>query len=80
MFQQNATNYLEAQNINISNLNITNDNINDFLTKLFQLHKKSDDEDNSAPIETCDHFCNGPIKNMLLGYKNVHGYLSLLVS
>lgn len=99
MFQQNATKYFESQNINISNLNITNDNINDFIKKLLQLSKPnnlsetthiaadgygavggSGTSDFGDDTETCQNYCSGPIRDMLLGYKSVHGYISLVVS
>lgn len=97
MFQQNATKYFESQNINISNLNITNDNINDFIKKLLQLSKPNNLSDTTHiaadgygggsgtgdfgdDTETCQNYCSGPIRDMLLGYKSVHGYISLVVS
>lgn len=41
MFQHNATKYFESKNISISDLNITSENLNDFLQKLVQLNKQA---------------------------------------
>lgn len=89
MFQSNATKYFESQNINISNLNLTNDNINDFIKKLLQLSMPVNVSDtvhggledfNGENTKTCQHYCKGHIRDTLLCYKSIHGYISLVVS
>lgn len=85
MFQLNATKYFESKNISISDLNITSDNINDFLDKLLQLSKPINLNDtsqtNNEHTELCNYNCNsGYVRDMLVGYKGIHGYVSLVVS
>lgn len=70
MFQPNATKYFESKNISISDLNITSDNLNDFLEKL-RLFEHAD---------SCTYNCNGFFRDMLVSYKSMHGYVSLVVS
>lgn len=85
MFKQNATKYFESKNIRISDLNITNENINDFLEKLLELSKpinslnETQHDVSHEPEETCNYRCNGFFRDILLAYKGMHGYISLVV-
>lgn len=83
MFQENATRFFESKNISIADLNITTDNLNDFLRKLIQISKPQNDTDVTlGPYESeaCNYYCNGLVSDMSTGYKSVHGYISLVVS
>lgn len=85
MFQQNATKYFESKNISISDLNITQEHMNDFLEKLMELSKpinglnESHHDVSSSLDETCNYKCNGFFRDILLAYKGMHGYISLVV-
>lgn len=81
MFQENATRFFESKNLSINDLNITSDNLNDFVKKLLQLSKPLNDSDivfESHPTDPCN-YCNGFIKDASSSYKKVHGYISLVV-
>lgn len=83
MFSENSTQHLiDLKNISITDLNITADYLNDFLKKLLQLSKplneSGDEEDHES--SACQYYCNGFVKDLFGSYKNVHGYISLVVS
>lgn len=61
--------------------NLTEDHIKDFVTKSVQLNKlinESGVDDDVGDSSAC-HYCNGFIKDIFGGYKNMHGYISLAV-
>lgn len=62
-------------------LNITRENIKDFLDKLLELTNKSN---NALHVEenedSCNYYCNGIVQDLSNGYKSIHGYISLVVS
>lgn len=83
IFHENAEYFLKQNNISINNLNITSENFNDFLKKLVQLSKPvnmSGINAHSNEHDSCDDYCKGFIQDIFGTYRNIHGYLSLLVS
>jgi thyrotropin-releasing hormone receptor len=65
--------------------NITNDQINDFLNTYMQMGRppinRSDHHIvNDHSSVDCEEYCNGSIRDMLLSYKVLHGYIALTVS
>lgn len=58
-------------------LNITRENIKDFLDKLLELSNKSHIE---SEEDSCSYYCDGIVKEISLGYEKLHGYISLVVS
>lgn len=82
MFSENATRLFDFKNITITDFNITTDNINDFLKKLWQLSKPLNEtvEDDDNELSACQYYCNGFVKDLFGSYKSVHGYISLVVS
>lgn len=57
----------------LTNLNITKDFINLYLSLLKNRTTKQQ-------YVGCDEYCNGSFRNIMNDYKEVHGYLSLVVS
>lgn len=78
----NTSRLFDLKNISITDLNITTDNLNDFLTKLIQLSQpinESGDDDDDLESSACRYYCNGFVKDLFGSYKSVHGYISLVV-
>lgn len=86
-------NNLEIRRNLAKNLNLTGDEISDFINKAIiqdaknqnrtttaigrgGSHSNSTGNDNAA----CEYYCNGLIKNIFANYRNMHGYISLVVS
>lgn len=61
-------------------LNITRENIKDFLDKLLELTNKSNSLQIDDSEDTCNYYCDGFVKDLSQGYEKVHGYISLVVS
>lgn len=62
-------------------LNITRENIKDFLDKLLELTNKSNNAlHDAADEDSCNYYCNGIVQDVSNGYKSIHGYISLVVS
>uniref|UniRef100_A0A182FEC0 G-protein coupled receptors family 1 profile domain-containing protein n=2 Tax=Anopheles albimanus TaxID=7167 RepID=A0A182FEC0_ANOAL len=70
---------------NITEHNITQEYVNDFLEKLFQslnrLNRTSPDqlEPDEVELTNCSDYCKGAIREILLDYKLLHGYISLVI-
>lgn len=61
-------------------LNITQEHIKDFLDKLLEMtNKTTNGMHNDDEEESCSYYCNGLVKEVSLGYKSIHGYISLVV-
>lgn len=58
------------------NLNLTHDMIKDYLSLLKNRSKPTPQEYHPD----CEAYCNGTIRDITDGYKEVHGYISLVVS
>ncbi|XP_053685341.1 G-protein coupled receptor dmsr-1 [Sabethes cyaneus] len=75
---------------NISDHNITHEYVNDFLEKLFQSLNKlnrtvaSDGGDNDwdgdyGEHANCSDYCKGPVRDVMMEYKSMHGYITLVI-
>lgn len=66
----------------ITGLNLSSGIVKDFITKLNDLINKQANEsiNNGNDSIACRYYCNGAIKDVCSSYKNVHGYISLVVS
>lgn len=76
----NLTQLIDLKNLS-KQLNLTEDHLKDFVTKSFQLGKiinESGGDDDTIDSSAC-HYCNGFVKDLFGGYKNMHGYISLAV-
>lgn len=76
----NLTQLIDLKNLS-KQLNLTEDHLKDFVTKSFQLGKiinESGGDDDAIESSAC-HYCNGFVKDLFGGYKNMHGYISLAV-
>lgn len=67
------------------NLNLTRDEINDFLKKAIiqdthRIHNTSHPNSTRNNAAACEYYCNGLIKDVFANYRNMHGYISLAVS
>lgn len=75
---------------NISEHNLTQEYVNDFLEKLFQSLNRvnrttatSTDvgwDTEYAELGNCSDYCRGMIRDLLMDYKILHGYIALVVS
>ncbi|KFB46914.1 AGAP004829-PA-like protein [Anopheles sinensis] len=70
---------------NITEHNITQEYVNDFLEKLFQSLNRLNrttpelpDADDADPAN-CSDYCKGTVREILLEYKLLHGYISLVI-
>ncbi|XP_050089980.1 G-protein coupled receptor dmsr-1 [Anopheles aquasalis] len=71
---------------NITEHNITQEYVNDFLEKLFQslnrLNRTATDQldgPDEVELTNCSDYCKGAIREILLDYKLLHGYISLVI-
>ncbi|XP_058059043.1 G-protein coupled receptor dmsr-1 [Anopheles bellator] len=71
---------------NITEHNITQEYVNDFLEKLFQslnrLNRTSgldQPEPDEVDATNCSDYCKGAVREILLEYKLLHGYISLVI-
>ncbi|XP_058464988.1 G-protein coupled receptor dmsr-1 [Malaya genurostris] len=74
---------------NISEHNITYEYVNDFLEKLFQslnrLNRTTPSsitdgwDDDGGEHENCSEYCKGTVRDLLMDYKVMHGYIALVI-
>lgn len=79
-FNTKSFKYHVTNNTNFSNMfadfNISMDVLNDFLEKYVQ---QISQKKNVTLIE-CSQYCRGHVRDILLSYRGLHGYISLVVS
>lgn len=63
---------------NLSQFNITSENIETFLSILSISNNKSHPP-GTYEINTCEEYCSGSFHDALIGYRSYHGYISLVV-
>lgn len=87
MDETGASYYLHAfEYQNITEHNITEEHVNDFLRRVFQslnfLNRTIPDHADVDEVEAtnCSDYCKGAVREILLEYKLLHGYISLVVS
>uniref|UniRef100_A0A182PTL8 G-protein coupled receptors family 1 profile domain-containing protein n=1 Tax=Anopheles epiroticus TaxID=199890 RepID=A0A182PTL8_9DIPT len=70
---------------NITEHNITEEHVNDFLRRVFQslnfLNRTIPDQSDVDEVEAtnCSDYCKGAVREILLEYKLLHGYISLVI-
>ncbi|XP_055708444.1 G-protein coupled receptor dmsr-1 isoform X2 [Phlebotomus papatasi] len=66
---QNLSKYLNASNHILSDYNITEDHVNEFVRLLGEIGAQRD----------CSSYCAGTLRNIFTGYRSFHGYISLVI-
>lgn len=76
-----ATKNYPPNGTSFGEFNITQQNLLDFLDKLRELRNNSTNAHylDSDDTDNCNYYCNGLVQDLSVGYKSVHGYISLVV-